>query len=216
MSKTKVTRAPCRHCLRETKHVVIGLRNTSDEAEVEGVGYIDWSDRYEMLECAGCETVCLRQTHWFSEEPEPQVTYYPPAVSRRMPLWRYKTPYRIADLMGEIYTALHNDSRSLALMGARTIVDLLLVDKVGDAGSFSAKLQKLEAQGFVGKQSRAILEAALDAGSAAAHRAYKPTTEHLNQIMDIVENLLESVYVLEKGATEIRKATPQRPGKKRA
>lgn len=216
MSREKVTRAPCRHCLRETKHIVIGLRNTSDEAEVEGFGHIDWSDSYEMLECAGCETVCLRQTHCFSEEPEPKVTYYPPAVSRRMPLWRYKSPHRIADLMGEVYMALHNDSRSLALMGARTIVDLLLVDKVGDTGTFGSKLQMLEAQGFVGKQSIAILEAALDAGSAAAHRAFKPTTEQLNQVMDIVENLLQSVYVLEKSAAEIRKATPKRPGKKRA
>jgi hypothetical protein len=133
-----------------------------------------------------------------------------------MPLWRYKSPHRIADLMGEVYMALHNDSRSLALMGARTIVDLLLVDKVGDTGTFSSKLQMLEAQGFVGKQSIAILEAALDAGSAAAHRAFKPTTEQLNQVMDIVENLLQSVYVLEKSAAEIRKATPKRPGKKRA
>lgn len=177
---------------------------------MEGVGHINWSDRYEMLECAGCETVSLRQTHWFSEEPDLEVTHYPPAVSRRMPQWRYKTIYRVADLMGEVYAALHSDSRSLALMGARTIVDLVLVDKVGDEGSFGAKLQKLESQGFIGKQGRLILETALDAGSAAAHRAYKPSTEHLNQVMDIVENLLEAVYVLERAAVEIRKATPQR------
>ncbi len=50
MKRAKVTRAPCRHCLRETKHIVIGLCKTSDEAEIEGVGHIDWSDRYEMLE----------------------------------------------------------------------------------------------------------------------------------------------------------------------
>ena len=211
MGKAKTTRAPCQLCLRETKHIVIGARTTSGEAEVEGVGHIDWSDCYEMLECAGCETVCLRQTHTFSEDPELEVTYYPPAVSRRMPAWRYKTSYEIAGLMSEVNAALQNDSRRLALMGARTIVDVVLADKVGNAGSFGSRLETLEALGFVGRQNRGILEAALDAGSAAAHRAYNPTTENLSQVMDIVENLLESVYVLEKAAAAIRKATPVRP-----
>jgi Arc/MetJ family transcription regulator len=131
-------------------------------------------------------------------------------------MWHHNMPNRIKNLMSEVYAALHNDSRRLALMGARTIVDLLLVDKVGDAGSFAVKLHKLEAQGFIGKQSIVILGAALDAGSAAAHRAYKPTIEHLNQVMDIVENLIQSVYVLDKAATEIRGSTPKRTVKHRA
>jgi hypothetical protein len=216
MAKRAVTKAPCRHCVRETKHLVIGTRKTSDRADVDGVGPISWEDKYEMLECAGCETVSLRQTHWSSEDPELEVVHYPPAVSRPIPRWRYKAPYSISDLIGEVYAALHNDSRSLALMGARTILDLILVDKVGDVGRFSAKLKKLEEQGFVARQSRTILEAALDAGSAAAHRGYKPTPRQLNQVMDIVENVLQSVYVLEKAAEALRKTTPPRHKAKRS
>ena len=163
-----------------------------------------------MLECCGCEVVCLRHTHVWSEDPEPEITYYPPPVSRAMPQWRHKLPAKLNSLVGEIYTALHADSRRLALMGARTAIDIVLLEKVGDRGSFEQKLVALEKQGFVGQRSRQILEAALDAGSAAAHRGYLPEKEHLASVMDIVENILQAVYVLEGAAAELRKTTPRR------
>jgi len=112
--------------------------------------------------------------------------------------------------MDEIYSALHANSRRLALMGARTVVDMLLMDKVGDLGTFSEKLAQLEGHGFVGRKNREFLGAALDAGNAAAHRGYQPKKEHLDHVMDIVENLLQAVYILEEAADELKKSTPAR------
>jgi hypothetical protein len=164
-----------------------------------------------MLECCGCETVTLRHTNVFSEDPEPNVKYYPPSVSRRMPLWRKKLDdYKLRAVVGEVYSALGTDCRRLAMMGARTVVDMVLTDKVGDVGSFTKKLEKLEQVGFVSRQSREFLAAALDAGNAAAHRGFQPSKEQLNHVMDIVENVLQAVYVLQGAAAELRKTTPRR------
>jgi hypothetical protein len=113
--------------------------------------------------------------------------------------------------MDEIYTALAADSRRLATMGARTIIDMVLVDKVGDIGTFGKKLEELEKSGFIARQGREYLAAALDTGNAAAHRGHKPTAEQLNHVMDIVEHVLQSVYVLEDAAAELRKTTPPKP-----
>jgi hypothetical protein len=196
MSEQTITRAPCRHCHRETRHAVLSVRKVERTAELQGGQEVWFEDTYEMLECCGCEVVCLRHTHVWSEDPEPDVTYYPPPVSRAMPQWRYKLPAKLRSLVDEIYTALHADSRRLALMGARTAVDIVLLEKVGDKGSFAQKLAALEKQGFVGQRSRETLAAALDAGSAAAHRGYLPKKEDLASVMDIVENVLQAVYVL--------------------
>ena len=95
-------------------------------------------------------------------------------------------------------------------MGARAVLDMMLVDKVGDTGSFAKKLQQLEAQGFVGAKNREFLEAALDAGSAAAHRGHRPKQEDLTHAMDIIENILEGIYALEKAADDLKKTTPAR------
>ena len=96
------------------------------------------------------------------------------------------------------------------MMGARTLVDMAILEKVGDVGSFSEKLKELETGGFIGAKNRQILEAALGAGNAAAHRGHEFKAAEVNQVMDIVENLLQATYVLEKTAAAIRKVTPPR------
>jgi hypothetical protein len=215
MKTKEITKAPCRTCLRETKHKVLASRQISDSEEIEGVGEVSWEDDYEMLECCGCQTVVLRHTAYWSEDPETTVSYHPPPVSRAFPTWKSKLPLRFRSLVDEVYAALHADSRRLALMGARTLVDMLMLDKIGDVGSFQHKLEQLEKRGLVGRQNRDFLAVALDAGNAAAHRGYQPKKEQINHAMDIVENLLQAVYVLEGSAEELKKTTPPRPTKKK-
>jgi len=95
-------------------------------------------------------------------------------------------------------------------MGARTLVDMAIIDKVGDVGNFGQKLEALEDHGFVSKRNCEVLSAALDAGNATAHRGHKFEARDVNQVMDIVENLLQAIYVLEKAAQKIKTATPPR------
>ena len=75
---------------------------------------------------------------------------------------------------------------------SQTLVDLFIVRKIGDQGTFVEKLKKLEQAGFLSAKNRELLDAALNAGHAAAHRAYLPKREQLWTVMDIVENLLQS------------------------
>ena len=98
----------------------------------------------------------------------------------------------------------------MAVMGARALVDMAIMDKVGDKGSFDQKLSALEEEGFVSKRNREVLTAALDAGNASAHRGHKFEAREVNQIMDIVENLLQAIYALEDAAQNLKTATPPR------
>jgi hypothetical protein len=183
---------------------------TSGEEFIEDYGPIHWQDTYEMLECCGCESVMMRHTNWFSEANEITVELFPPAVSRRTPKWKHKLPHLIVGLLDEIYTALHSDGRRLAIMGTRAIIDMVILDKVGDIGTFQEKLKALEGKGFIGAKNREFLAAALEAGNAAIHRGHIPGQDEVSQVMDIVENLLEAVYVLEEAAEKLTKTTPPR------
>jgi len=49
-----------------------------------------------------------------------------------------------------------------------------------------------------------------DAGHAASHRGYRPPREHLETILDTIENLLHRKFVLQLATVEIRAATPAR------
>ena len=89
-------------------------------------------------------------------------------------------------------------------------MDMTILDKVGDVGTFGQKLQTLESEGYIGRRNREVLSAALDAGNAAAHRGHEHNVEEVNHVIDIVENLLQAVYVLEHTAATLKKATPPR------
>jgi len=76
-------------------------------------------------------------------------------------------------------------------MGARTLVDMAISDKVGDVGTFDHKLQALEDGGFISKLNRGVLDAALDAGNATAKPGEKlDMTEPPSEAFDRQEVLV--------------------------
>ena len=215
MGKDRVTgdtqRVHCNQCRGLTWHKLLKLAEDRGSEEIETVGPVSWVTTFAMLQCRGCCEVVLRRSYWFSENDEEEVRYFPPVVSRHPPEWRFKLPHNLRLLLEEVYTALDADNRRLPMMGARALVDMVMVEKIGDVGSFKAKLMKLESEGFVSSKNRYVLEAALDAGSAAAHRGHAAKTPEVLAVMDIVENLLQAVYVLREAAQKLQKSTPPRP-----
>jgi Domain of unknown function (DUF4145) len=206
----EVQKSHCNKCSHETDHYMVATRTQSDS----DAGYdVSWSTTYSMLECCGCHEISLRRSLWHSEYIDPEVEYYPPAISRRLPIWLDNVKNKdIQSLLKEIYAALHNDSRRLALMGARAIVDMIMQEKVGDIGGFSKKLANLVSQGVITSLNKEILDAALEAGSAAAHRGHTATVSEVNSVIDIVENLMQ-VDILKIAADDLKLNTPpRRPG----
>ena len=199
-------RCHCNSCGRPTAHDLISHREVEDQDDDSGFW---WTDTYDTLECRGCKSVCLRHQN-ADATGDSEIVFYPPRISRRSPTWRANLPLEMRQMLDEIYRALHNDSSRLALMGARTLVDLLMTSEVGDTGPFKRKLVALQTKGVITSKHAEVLEAALDAGSAAAHRAYRPDPDDLNAVMDIVENLLQSVYHLGKLASRLKQTTPRR------
>jgi hypothetical protein len=218
-SEPKIERAHCNECGHKTKHYVVGTRVQRGSELYQHHPYdpgveLEWSTTYDLLECCGCETVSIKRTYWFSEfnPGEEEVEYYPPRLSRRPPNWLKRLPEDVQALMQEVYAALQADSRRLAMMGARAVLDVFIVSKVGDVGSFQKKLDALQQEGYVSSRNRKVLEAALDVGSAAAHRGHQPDVEEVNQVIDIVENVLHA-DLLEPSADQLKQSTPPRPAK---
>jgi uncharacterized protein DUF4145 len=213
MPKKKVTKSHCNTCARTNNHTVLVVKNIYGGTYDEGYGDIGWTNSYELLECNGCESISFRHTYWFEPTDERDVTIYPPPTRRHPPLWQINLPSDVQQLLREVYSALAAESRSLAMMGARALVDMVLLKNVGDLGSFAEKLAAAEKAGLIGRKNRDILATALDAGSAAAHRGYRASSFDVGAVMDIVENLLQAIYHLGSLADVLKKNTPPRSAK---
>lgn len=207
--KGKAESVHCNQCLRRTRHDVLMTRVLHESEELaEGI-HVDLETTSTMLECRGCGGVTLRRRVVSHELDLDDTEYYPPPVSRQAPKWRYDLQDEFRSLMDESYAALHANSKRLALMGARALVDLFMNASIGDIGGFQKKLAKLVEDGHLSRQHKEILEAALDAGHAAAHRAHNPTTDDVALVFDIVENLIQPLALKEK-TEELRRRTPRR------
>jgi hypothetical protein len=216
-SPSEVVTAHCNRCLRDTNHDLIAR-----DVETYNVNEMYGETEYEMMKCRGCNGVTFRRRSWFSddtdEEGRPKIreNYYPPAISRQKPewlkLWWYDhTHSEIGPLLNEIYAALHSDLRRLAGMGIRAVIDVVLVETVGDVGTFSEKLSAFMGKGYISEKQRKLIDSIIDAGSASAHRGYDPSAEDLNTLLDVTENLIETIYVHEGQVAAVTKKVPPRP-----
>ncbi len=207
-----IERLHCNECGQQTRHqrLVQRVQDGSERLEQHNVT-LWWRTTYDLFECCGCEAVSLRRVYEFSEwlPEDAEVVFYPPRTSRRRPGWIEELPDETEQLFLEVYTALQADSRRLALMGARALIDLAILSRVGDVGTFEQKLEALETGGFISSRSRNVLASALDAGNAAAHRGHNPTARDLGNVLDIVEHLFETA-LLERAAEGLRTRTPPR------
>lgn len=113
-------------------------------------------------------------------------------------------------MLCEVYAALHAKAFCCATMGARTLVDLVLVKLVGDTGNFQSKLSAAVQEGHLTQKSKEVLESAIEAGSAAAHRGFIPSEQQIEDMLEIVEHLLQGTYILERTSDRLKTAVPPR------
>lgn len=164
-----------------------------------------------LSKCRGCEKInfkhILRTIPPFEKTDE--ISYFPKKPIRSVPKWVINLPIEYMDILREVYIAINEHLFTLALTGIRTLLDIYIVDKIGDKGTFKQKLTKLVSDNIITSSKAQVLEAAIDAGNASAHRGYKPEEKTLFQVLSIVENLLES-EIVDRSLNEIKQKTPQR------
>lgn len=75
-----------------------------------------------------------------------------------------------------------DDSRRLAIMGARAVLDLGASRMLGaNPSNFSAGMQKLVDDKRLTENERKLIDAAFDAGSAAMHRSHQPEVDEVRK-----------------------------------
>jgi hypothetical protein len=212
-----------------------GVRNArvqklfAQHTDVDGEDQIWMNREYAILQCLGCDAVYFRTDSEFSEDEAQRfnheiddfetyipvhTSYHPSPVRRVRPdwaLWIRGTDQTLQRLLDAVYDALDADLTVLSAIGTRTTFDraseLLGIDA---HLSFEQKLNELRAAGRIGADERQHLGDLVDAGSAAAHRAWEPSNEQLNTMVTILEAFLHRSFVLPEEAGALRDAVPPR------
>jgi hypothetical protein len=213
----------CNKCLSWNNHSTVHTERIDWSDEIADGIEIYGSDIWQLLRCLGCDTVKLKHTYWFSEETDGygnQVTnteYFPPSITRQKPKWRSNLfPYNsnlhsYNALCDEIYGALALGAHRLATMGIRALVERLMIDQVEDQGRFEKNISAFFLAGHVAvNQQDMFKDTLIEAGHAAMHRAFEPSADTVNTLLDIVEGIMHSIYHAPMIAEQVKKTIPSR------
>ena len=179
---------------------------------------------YEFLRCSGCEEIKLRKTEILSSDREssdkvvPHVTYFPSALIRPKPKWLldlfaetiFEPSASVYALLSEVYVTLQNGAPSLAAMGIRAIIEAVMIEKLGDSGTFRENLASLLHKGLISELDAQHLRTILDVGHAAIHRAHVPSVETVLGALDIAEALVKRLYLDHIVVAAAKASTPTR------
>jgi hypothetical protein len=199
--------------------------------EHDGDGEVDWWNDYRIIRCPACTNIQLQIAHTFSEDYDydespgseggivlnESYTYWPPLAQRQKPDW-FNTIEGHDSLLGSIlteaYRALDNEMPISAATTMRTAFDRVTeLLKIDPTLSFKDKLQSLVANGELSLRDKEVLEPLIEAGNAAAHRAWSPNPSELTTMILILEALVHRAFILSKQAKALSKRTPKRKKK---
>lgn len=228
-------KAFCSNCRGDRNCYVRGLHNEGgDDAD----GQYQWYRQWQILQCCGCDETFVQTSFTDSETYEHDedgniysistVERWPAKSKRQTPEWfNYGInpstidSYELDSALRELYGALDNDLSVLSAIGVRTVFDIAseLLGVPGDF-PFSKKLKKLAEEKYITEGDKEHLGVLIEAGSAAAHRGFRPSTSDLDVLMSTLENFLYSSFVLPakqeahaQQVDRVKKNVPVRPPK---
>jgi hypothetical protein len=182
---------------------------------------VEWdyyiSDQYQIVQCQGCEAVSFRKNHTNSEDvawnEEDQVgitldheELYPSRVAGRHKLWRAGLlPPDVSRIYDETHAALCNKQPILAGIGIRALVETVCKEKGTTKFKLVDKIDELVGMGVLTQAGASTLHRLRVLGNDAAHEVKPHSEETLGIAMDVVEHLLNDVYILPSVARRLPK-----------
>jgi hypothetical protein len=233
-------KAFCAACKSDTNHVAI---QTVDVSGSETVRYgpgesdessIDWSDRYQIIQCLGCDTYSFRHRNWFSEAEE----HYGPedyhdGTSVRLYPQRgrdlhtakdfYNVPKNLRTIYKEVVSCFNSESPILCAAGLRASIEgLCAAHDVADGpvkinkpdgtsttqrrDNLEGKIAGLSEKGILTERNAELLHEHRYIGNHAVHELSRPSDSDLRIAIELVEHMFESLYEIPEKAEALKLA----------
>ncbi|MBN8685004.1 MAG: DUF4145 domain-containing protein [Chitinophagales bacterium] len=199
---------------------------------------------YQIMVCQGCDTVSYREytvVYSGSDSQMKDEKFYPviDINERQLKFTKTDIPKKIFNLYKEVIDTYNRKLKVLCSAGIRAIIEGICNDRGVNFGSvieYDKKgVPKLDLDGVIKRKKSSNLDGKIEGlvelglllkpnanslhelrflGNEAVHQLEKPSEEELKLAIEIIENTLESIYVIKhkgeklEGLKDKRKNTP--------
>jgi len=202
MEKGAIIEHYCSRCLRDTSHNVVKVFEETFRDD-----YI--CDEYHaIVRCRGCDNTSFRYefhdidaSNGYDEVPI-TVDIFPKTIKGHRYIGKsYYFPDIIKNVYYDTIKALAVDSKITAALGLRAIIEAIGLDNGSNKGNLSQKIDELTSKGLISEKSSQILHGVRFLGNDVAHRIIVPSDTQLMVALEIVEQMLISIYILPNEAS---------------
>lgn len=199
-------------CSAETQHSIL-----ADVTNEDTFDRIDFYSHYQVIQCDGCQTISFRESNYSTDdyiqvgeneyELDDRVNLFPARVanSRGLGADTAYLPDPIDRLYDETRSVLLNGSPVLTGIGIRALVESVCKEKKVTGGNLKEKIDELANIGVLNSSQKNILHLIRNLGNKAAHEVKPHSAEQLALAMNVVEHLLDGVYIMPKKIASVFK-----------
>lgn len=213
----------CSTCARLQNHKVLKEELTHfDDQE----GW--WEENsYQIIQCAGCDALSFRILHEdaalsqnsHSDDSVVEILF-PRRDSESRPIKKYRRdfPLKVKDIYVETVEAFNNQFNLLCGMGVRSTLEAICLDKEIKNGKviikgvlkvsnkLNGKIAGLCEKGYLTASNSETLNELRILGNEVVHEVQAPSRNELAIAIDILELLIDNIYVIERKALHLRRS----------
>ena len=196
----------CRNCKGLRKYKILCEKKTKGSEDFD---FIQWNEDFYIIECLGCESTSFLQiygnsqmvtvnddgyAHYFNK-----VNIYPEFIKNGHEIEAtYYLPEKIAKIYQETISAFKIEANILTAAGFRAVIEALCNHLKIKKDSLSKRIDLLSEKGFLTANESKRLHSIRFLGNDALHEMEIPKEEQLLIILEIVNHLLENLFIQDK------------------
>jgi hypothetical protein len=218
ISKGKTIRTHCNKCGQDMNHQILMdycengtvVLDSDCDLKYEKIDYTaDFSNDYQIVKCAGCNTISYRNYNCFSayqgiDDNGTREERFPAPQKRTGRCFNF-LPSSLTRIYLEVITTYNNNGFILCAAGIRAILEGVCKEKGIEGNNLKQKIIKMYEQELITQAHKSILHKLRFLGNTALHKLQMPTHEEIEAALDIIEHIVEGLYEI-VGKAEILKA----------
>lgn len=205
MSKKRDILAYCNMCRNYTNHNILFEKEQGYTGENED---INSTFKYRMVDCLWCGDISFQEevidhNQGFPDEDGEWenvgiLTRYPPVLKdhRIIENW-WLLPDTIELIYKESINAFKANCKLLAWAWFRGVIEAVCTDKEIKGRTLEERINNLAKEGLITKKECHRLHSIRFLGNDSIHEIMPPKTEQLELVLNIIEHILENIYVID-------------------
>jgi hypothetical protein len=211
----------CTKCNRQTNQLVV--KEVNQDYFEEESGWWDKSE-FQIIQCMGCDDISFRKLYndisqqQHSDEDGTTQELFPQRGAHSRPIRPFRgLPFTIRTIYRETIDAYNANLTLLCGVGVRAVVEAICIEKSIISGkvktktggernskNLDGKIAGLATKGFLTVDNAEVLHELRFLGNEAVHDLTQPSIEELGLAIDIIELIIENIYMMRSKALSLQ------------